>query len=162
MGVKIRQTTFSFGDKSGSQEVFLALRGLRTLKMPMEHFDLAGRDMAEWFGRQPKVKTVLHPAFASCPEHANWKRDFTGAAGLFGIVFQPCSDAQIRAFVEALHHFGIGVSWGGYESLVLPVKPVRNATPWPEGDQLVRFNIGLEDLDTLKADVAAALPLLNT
>ncbi|MEH6741380.1 MAG: PLP-dependent transferase, partial [Sulfitobacter sp.] len=98
----------------------------------------------------------------SCPEHANWKRDFTGAAGLFGIVFQPCSDAQIRAFVDALHHFGIGVSWGGYESLVLPVKPVRNATPWPDGDQLVRFNIGLEDLDTLKADVAAALPLLNT
>jgi len=161
IGTSIRKTTFAFGDKTGSQEVFLALRGLRTLKMRIEHFDRAGREMAGWLGDQPQVKTVLHPAFESCPGHAHWKRDFSGAAGLFGIVFHPCTDDQIRAFVDALHHFGIGVSWGGYESLVLPVKPVRIAVPWTEEGQLVRFNIGLEDLDSLKADLAAALPLLN-
>ena len=78
------------------------------------------------------------------------------------MVFHPCSDDQIRAFVDALHHFGIGVSWGGFESLVLPVKPVRTATAWDEPGQLVRFNIGFEDLDSLKADLADALPHLNT
>ena len=105
---------------------------------------------------------MLHPGLDSCPGHRFWKRDFTGAAGLFGVVFHPCSDTQIRAFVDALHHFGIGVSWGGYESLVLPVTPVRTAGTWTEQGQLVRFNIGLEDAATLKADLAAALPYLNT
>lgn len=162
IGTQIRKTTFAFGDKTGAQEVFLALRGLRTLNMRMKHFDHAGRDIATWLRAQPQVKTLLHPAFDSCPGHGNWVRDFSGAAGLFAVVFHPCTDAQIAAFVDALHHFGIGVSWGGYESLVLPVKPVRTAKPWTEDGQLVRFNIGLEDLDSLKADLAAALPLLNT
>ena len=158
----IRKTTMAIGDKTGGQEVFLALRGLRTLKMRMEHFDKAGRDMAQWFADQPQVKTVLHPAFKDCPGHANWLRDFSGASGLFGVVFHPCSDDQIRTFVDALHHFGIGVSWGGFESLVLPVTPQRSAGTWTQSGQLVRFNIGLEDLDTLKADLTAALPHLNT
>jgi cystathionine beta-lyase len=158
----IRKTTFAFGDKTGGQEVFLALRGLRTLKMRMEYFDRAGREMATWLSSQPQVKTILHPAFASCPGHAHWARDFSGAAGLFSVVFHPCSDEQVRAFVDALHHFGIGVSWGGYESLVLPVKPQRSADTWTNDGQLVRFNIGLEDIDSLKADLTAALPHLNT
>ncbi|MGB1236371.1 MAG: cystathionine beta-lyase, partial [Planktomarina sp.] len=154
-GAQIRKTVMAVGDKTGGQEVFLALRGLRTLKMRMEHFDRAGREMATWFAAQPQVKTVLHPAFESCPGHENWKRDFSGASGLFSVVFHPCSDDQIRAFVDALHHFGIGVSWGGYESLILPVTPVRSADTWNEDGQLIRFNIGLEDLDTLKADLTA-------
>lgn len=160
--MSIRKTVMAFGDKTGGQEVALALRGLRTLKIRMEHFDAAGREMADWFARQPQVKRVLHPAFASCPGHAFWQRDFSGAAGLFGVVFHPCTDDQIRAFVDALHHFGIGVSWGGFESLVLPVTPQRSAVTWAEDGQLVRFNIGLEDTGSLKADLAAALPLLNT
>lgn len=158
----IRKTVMAFGDKTGGQEVFLAPRGLRTLKLRMSHFDAAGREMAEWFAAQPQVKRVLHPGLESCPGHEFWKRDFSGAAGLFGVVFHPCEDAQIRAFVDGLHHFGIGVSWGGYESLVLPVKPQRSAGTWAEDGQLVRFNIGLEDTETLKADLAAALPHLNT
>ena len=158
----IRKTVMAVGDKTGGQEVALALRGLRTLKIRMEHFDKAGREMAAWFARQPQVKRVLHPALPSCPGHAFWQRDFSGAAGLFGVVFHPCGDDRIRAFVDALHHFGIGVSWGGYESLVLPVTPQRSAGTWTEEDQLVRFNIGLEDTDSLKADLAAALPLLNS
>lgn len=158
----IRKAVMQIGDKVGGQEIMLALRGLRTLKMRMAHVDRAGRDMADWFAEQHQVKTVLHPALPSCPGQAHWQRDFTGAAGLFGVVFHPCSDDQIRAFVDALHHFGIGVSWGGFESLVLPVKPVRTATAWDEPGQLVRFNIGFEDLDNLKADLADALPHLNT
>lgn len=157
----IRKTVMEVGDKTGGQEVFLALRGLRTLKLRMAHFDAAGREMAAWLAAQPQVKRVLHPAFPDCPGHEHWKRDFTGAAGLFAVVFHPCSDAQIAAFVDALHHFGIGVSWGGYESLVLPVTPQRSAGTWAEDGQLVRFNIGLEETASLKADLAAALPLLN-
>lgn len=158
---QIRNTVMAIGDKTGGQEVFLLLRGLRTLKIRMEAFDAAGREVAGWLAEQPQVKRVLHPAFDTCPGHAHWARDFSGAAGLFGVVFHPCSNDQVRAFVDALHHFGIGVSWGGYESLVLPVKPVRTGTTWDEDGQLIRFNIGLEDTETLKADLAAALPLLN-
>ncbi|MEM9267940.1 MAG: cystathionine beta-lyase, partial [Pseudomonadota bacterium] len=158
----IRQTVMAVGDKTGGQEVFLMLRGLRTLKIRMEAIDAAGRDMAAWMAEQPQVKRVLHPAFDTCPGHDHWARDFSGSAGLFGVVFHPCQDDQIRAFVDALHHFGIGVSWGGYESLVLPVNPLRVASPWTEDGQLVRFNIGLEDTGSLKADIAKALPLLNT
>ncbi len=158
----IRKTVMAVGDKTGGQEVFLALRGLRTLKMRMEYFDQVGREMAGWFTQQPQVKTVLHPALPSCPGHKNWARDFSGASGLFSVLFHPCSDEQIRSFVDGLHHFGIGVSWGGYESLVLPVSPQRSVGTWAEDGQLVRFNIGLEDLDSLKADLSASLSHLNT
>lgn len=161
-GPRIRKAVMQVGDKTGGQEIALALRGLRTMKMRLAHVDAAGREMARWFAEQPQVKRVLHPAFPDCPGHEFWARDFSGAAGLFSIVFHPCSDDQVRSFVDALHHFGIGVSWGGFESLVLPVKPVRTATDWDEPGQLVRFNIGFEDLESLKADLAAALPLLNT
>ena len=158
----IRKTVMSIGDKTGAQEVFLALRGLRTLNVRMEHFNSTGREMAHWFEQQSQVKRVLHPALESCTGHSNWQRDFTGASGLFGVVFHPCSDNQIRQFIDKLEHFGIGVSWGGYESLVLPVKPQRSANTWNEDGQLVRFNIGFENTDSLKADLAKALPILNS
>lgn len=159
---RIRKTVMSIGDKPGSQEVFLALRSLRTLKLRMQHVETAALDMAQWLARQPQVKAVLHPAFPGCPGHEFWKRDYSGAAGLFGVIFHPCADDQVRTFVDALHHFSIGVSWGGFESLVLPVNPVRSATQWNEPGQLVRFNIGFEDLQSLKDDLSAALPHLNT
>ncbi len=162
MHERIRKCVMAIGDKTGAQEIFLALRGLRTLNVRMLAIDAAARDVADWFAEQPQVKSMLHPAFESCPGHAYWKRDFSGAAGLFGVVFHPCSDEQIRAFVDGLDHFGIGVSWGGYESLVLPVKPRRTARQWDEPGQLVRFNIGLEDPASLKADLAKALTHLNS
>ncbi|MEO1316559.1 MAG: cystathionine beta-lyase [Pseudomonadota bacterium] len=161
IGSRIRRTVMQIGDRTGGQEVMLALRGLRTLKMRMEHVDRAGREMAAWFAAQPQVKRVLHPALPTCPGHEHWQRDFNGAAGLFGVIFHTESDEAVRAFVDALHHFGIGVSWGGFESLVLPVTPVRTATVWDEPGRLVRFNIGFEDTASLKADLAAALPLLD-
>ena len=157
----MRTTTFAFGDKTGSQEVFLALRGIRTLAMRVEYVNKAGLEIAQWLRNQPQVKRVLHPSLIECPGHEFWKRDCSGAAGLFGVLFHPCSDEQIRQFVDKLDHFGIGVSWGGYESLVLPVKPVRNSNSWNEDGQLVRFNIGFENLDSLKEDLEAALPLLK-
>ena len=157
----IRKAVMQIGDKTGGQEIMLALRGLRTLKLRMEYFDKAGREMANWFADQPQVKTVLHPALPSCPGHDNWARNFTGSASLFGVIFHTTSKSAIRAFVDALHHFGIGVSWGGYESLALPVTPVRTVTDWSETGQLVRFNIGLEDIGSLKADLINALPLLD-
>ncbi len=158
---RLRRAVMQLGEKPGGQEVALVLRGVRTLKIRMAQFDRAGREMAAWFAARPEVRRVLHPALPSCPGHAHWVRDFSGAGSLFGVVFQPCPAANVRAFVDALTHFGIGVSWGGYESLVLPMTPVRTARPWEEDGPLVRFSIGLEDLDTLKTDLAAALPRLG-
>lgn len=159
---KVRKTVMTLGDKPGAQEVFLSLRGLRTLAMRMAHVDTAGRDIAAFLADQPQTLRVLHPAFASCPGHSNWARDFTGAAGLFAVEFRATGQAAVHRFIDALQHFGIGVSWGGYESLVLPVTPNRTATPWTGHGYLVRFNIGFDDLDTLKADLTQALPHLNS
>lgn len=158
---RIRRTVFAIGDKPGGQEVFLALRGLRTLEMRMHQSDQAGRAIAGWLAERSQVSRVLHPAFQSCPGHDFWKRDFTGAASLFAVVFNPCSDSAVHRFVDCLKLFGIGVSWGGYESLVLPVKPVRTVSRWSAEGPLVRFHIGFENMDSLKADLAAALPLLD-
>ncbi|MEP5759409.1 MAG: cystathionine beta-lyase [Litoreibacter sp.] len=157
----IRKTVMTVGDKPGAQEVFLSLRGLRTLEMRMAHADKAGREIAGWLEKQDCTLRVLHPAFDSCPGHAFWVRDFTGASGLFGVLFDAVSKEAVTRFVDALQHFGIGVSWGGYESLVLPVIPVRDASEWSKPGHLVRFNIGLDNLDTLKTDLAQALPKLT-
>lgn len=157
----IRKAAMALGEKPGAQEVHLTLRGLRTLEMRMQRVNTAGTTVATWLRDQPQVARVLHPAFDECPGSAFWKRDFTGAAGLFGVIFKTTSDERIQQFVDTLEMFGIGVSWGGYESLVLPVKPTRTAVPWTESGQLVRFNIGFEDTSSLIADLAAALPILD-
>ncbi len=158
---QIRKCVMAYGDKIGSHEAFLALRGIRTLDIRMRAVNEAGLTVANWFAEQPQVKQVLHPALASCPGHQHWQTHCSGSAGLFGVVFQPTSDEKVHQFINALHHFGIGVSWGGFESLVLPVKPPRTATQWQEPGQLVRFNIGLENPESLIEDLAAALPLLQ-
>lgn len=152
----MRKTCLAFGEKVGAQDVFLALRGLRTLKMRMEHAQSQGLAIANWFAEQPHVLKVLHPAFEQCPGHNNWRRDFSGASGLFGIVFKPCGEANLRRFVDDLKMFGIGVSWGGFESLVLPVTPHRTAAPWTQEGHLVRFNIGNEDTASLIEDLEQA------
>lgn len=157
----MRKTVLAFGDKAGSQDVFLSLRGLRTLQMRMDAAQTAGLDIARWLDAQPQIDRVLHPALPDCPGHANWARDFTGAAGLFSVVTKPCDDAQLHRFVDGLSLFGIGVSWGGFESLVLPVVPHRTARPWTDPGRVIRFNIGFEHPDSLKADLAQALPHLD-
>lgn len=157
----MRRMCLAFGDKAGSQDVFLSLRGLRTLEMRMRAAERAGLEIARFLDAQPQIERILHPAFPDCPGHENWKKHFSGAAGLFSVVTKPCSDAQLHRFVDALNLFGIGVSWGGFESLVLPVTPVRTANPWTDDGRVIRFNIGFENTDSLKADLAQALPLLS-
>jgi len=129
--------------------------------MRMAHANDAGFKVAAWLKDRPQVLRMLHPAFADCPGHENWKRDFTGAAGLFSAVFRPCSDAQLHAFIDAMDMFGVGVSWGGFESLVLPVVPLRTATSWDREGRVVRFSIGHENTDSLIENIENALPLLG-
>lgn len=159
----IRKMALAIGDRAGSQDVFLSLRGLRTLQIRMKHHETAALSIANWLSEQHQVLKVLHPAFQECPGHEFWKRDFSGASGLFSVLFQPCCTEQLNRFIDSLKIYSLGVSWGGYESLALPVDPtgVRTACPWQEPGQLVRFSIGNEEIDDLIADLAQALPHLD-
>ncbi len=148
---------------AGPDDVFLALRGLRTLAVRLAHHQQSGLEMARWFSTRPEVARVLHPGLESDPGHAIWKRDFTGASGLFSIVLNPVPQKAVDAFLDALTLFGMGYSWGGFESLVIPFdcSAYRTATTWSPGGPALRFHIGLESLDDLKADLAAGFEVLN-
>ena len=148
---------------AGTEEMYLGLRGMRTLDVRLERHWRAGLEIAAWLEQRPEVSRVLHPALPSHPQHALWQRDFTGASGLFSIVLEPCAKPALAAMVEGLELFGMGASWGGYESLVLPfdASHARSATAWtPEGPTL-RLHIGLEDVDDLKADLEAGFARLT-
>ncbi|MCB1521229.1 MAG: cystathionine beta-lyase [Hyphomicrobiaceae bacterium] len=140
----------------GSEETYLALRGLRTLDVRLERHHSAGLAVARWLAERPEVARVMHPGLESDPGHAIWKRDFKGASGLFGFVLHPVAEAGLAAFVDHLEFFGMGYSWGGYESLILPFDPrsYRTATAWTEPGPALRIHIGLEDVEDLKADLA--------
>ncbi len=160
---KLRATFNAFAIGAGPDDAALALRGLRTLHLRLRAQEQAGLEIARWLAARPEVSRVLHPALPDHPSHALWKRDFTGASGVFSIVLKPASKAAVSAFVDNLELFGIGFSWGGYESLILPFDcaPYRTATAWaPEGPAL-RLSIGLEDVADLKADLAAGLARLR-
>lgn len=140
---------------AGPDDVFLALRGLRTLSVRLAAHQRAGLEMAHWFKARPEVARVLYPALPDDPGHAIWRRDFTGASGLFSVVLKPVPQAAVDAMLDSLKLFGMGYSWGGFESLVIPFdcSSYRTATRWaPEGPTL-RFHIGLESTDDLKADL---------
>ena len=147
----------ALGTCPGSEETYLGLRGLRTLDVRLARHNASALDMARWLGERPEVARVIHPGLASHPGHALWKRDFTGATGLFSIVLKPVSEKALAAFLDGLKLFGMGYSWGGYESLVIPFDPTsyRTATRWQEAGPALRFHIGLEAVDDLKADLAA-------
>ncbi|MES2752480.1 MAG: cystathionine beta-lyase [Pseudomonadota bacterium] len=148
---------------AGPDDVFLALRGLRTLAVRLAHHQQAALDMAKWFVARPEVLRVIHPALESDPGHAIWKRDFTGATGLFSIVLKPAPQKAVDAFLNALTLFGMGYSWGGFESLVIPFdcSSYRTATTWNPGGPTLRFHIGLENFDDLKADLASGFDVFN-
>lgn len=154
----LRQTAQQLGQIASPDDAYLANRGLRTLAVRMKAHEASALKIAQWLKTRPEVETVLHPALPDCPGHALWKRDFTGSAGLFSFVLKG-SKAKAAAFVDALELFGIGYSWGGFESLALPVHPetCRSAVPWDKARALVRLQIGLEDIDDLIADIGAAL-----
>jgi len=148
----------------GPEDVFLSLRGLRTLAVRLERHMTSGLKIARWLKTRPKVARVLYAALEGDPGHAIWKRDFKGASGLFSIVLKPCSPEAVAAFVEGLELFGIGASWGGFESLAIPFdcSKVRTATKWQPGGPTVRFHIGLEDPEDLIADLERGFARLNS
>ena len=139
----------------GPDDTFLALRGLRTLAVRLAHHQQSGLEMARWLAARPEVQRVLHPALETDPGHAIWKRDFKGASGLFSIVLQPAPQRAVDALLNALQLFGMGYSWGGFESLIIPFDcaSYRTATKWHPGGPALRLNIGLENTEDLKADL---------
>jgi cysteine-S-conjugate beta-lyase len=139
----------------GPDDIYLGLRGLRTLAVRLERHQRSGLEVARWLEQRPEVLRLLHPAMASHPGHALWKRDFAGASGLFSVVLKPVPHKAVYAFLDTLELFGIGASWGGYESLAIPFdcSSVRTATRWAPGGPTVRLHIGLEAVEDLIADL---------
>ena len=148
---------------SGPDDVFLALRGVRTLGVRLAQHHRSGLEMARWLAARPEVIDVLHPALESHPGHAIWKRDFTGASGLFSIVLQPRPQAAVDAMLDTLTLFGMGYSWGGFESLAIPFDcaSYRTATRWAPGGPTLRLHIGLENVEDLKADLERGFAAFN-
>lgn len=155
----LRRTTHSLGHCVSPDDAFLASRGLRTLALRLKAHGENGLAVARWLETRPEVARVLHPALPSCPGHALFARDFVGASGLFAFVLDGGDDAARIALVDGLRHFGIGYSWGGFESLALPVDPaaLRTATRWQAAGPVVRLHIGIEDPTDLIADLARGL-----
>jgi cysteine-S-conjugate beta-lyase len=139
----------------GPDDVYLGQRGLRTLAVRLDRHQDSALAVARWLEQRPEVLRLLHPALPSHPGHKLWKRDFSGASGLFSMVVKPVPQKAVYAFLDALHLFGIGASWGGYESLAIPFDctSLRTATRWAPGGPTVRFHIGLEAVEDLIADL---------
>jgi cystathionine beta-lyase len=152
-----------FGLCPGPEDVYLGLRGLRSLSVRLERHQRSGLALAEWLAGRKEVARVIHPALAGDPGHALWTRDFTGASGLFSIVLQPYSRQALAAMLDGLDLFGMGYSWGGYESLILPFDPstYRSATTWEAKGPALRLHAGLEDVEDLKADLDAGFARLT-
>lgn len=161
---KLRATTNELGQSAGPDDVYLAQRGLRTMAVRLKQHWETGVQLAQWVARQPEVQRVLHPALPGDPGHALWKRDFRGACGLFGIVLKPVKHEAFAAMVDGLELYGIGASWGGYESLVVPFSPakLRTATQWPDPGPCFRIHAGLEHVDDLIADLEAGFKRLRS
>ena len=156
---KLERASWDLGHGVSPDDAWLASRGLRTMAVRLRQHQENALKVAHWLRDQPQVAAVLHPALSDCPGHALWTRDFTGASGLFSFGLRGGGDAERTRFIERLELFGLGYSWGGYESLVVPVDPasIRTATSWRADGPLVRLHIGLEDPDDLIEDLARAL-----
>lgn len=151
----IQTVAWDLGMAVSPDDAWLASRGLRTMAVRLRQHEQSALRVARWLKEQPWVGRVLHPGLPDCPGHEIWKRDFKGSSGLFSFELRDADPARRGAFVDSLTLFGVGYSWGGYESLVLPVDPVRTVSK-PPAPNLVRLHIGLEDPEDLIADLAAA------
>jgi cystathionine beta-lyase len=159
----LRSTWENMGVFVAPEDAFLTTRGLRTLRLRLREQEASGLDLARWLQGRPEVLRVLHPALADDPGHALWRRDFTGCSSLFTFVLKPVSMTAVAAMLDHLALFGMGASWGGYESLVLPFDCAgyRTVTRWEPGGPCVRIHIGLEDPEDLKADLDAGFARLR-
>jgi cystathionine beta-lyase len=152
-------TTRMLGQHASPDDAWLGLRGLRTMGVRLRQHQASALRIARWLEEQPQVARVLHPALPGCPGHELWKRDYKGASGLFAFVLRGGGEAERARLIDGLRHFGIGYSWGGFESLAVPIDPKRVRTVrQPQGDgPMVRLHIGLEDPEDLVADLAEGL-----
>ena len=160
---RVLATHGDLGINPGPEDVYLALRGLRTMGIRLERHMESGIRVAKWLQSRPEVLRVLHPALESDPGHAIWKRVFSGACGLFSFILKPEAAKNIGAFFDELALFGMGYSWGGFESLAIPFdcSGYRTATKWNPGGPAVRLHIGLEDPDDLITDLAEGVAKLG-
>jgi cystathionine beta-lyase len=158
---RIEMAHMRLGLGIGMDDAYLVLRGLPTLKLRFDAHDAGARKVATWLKARKEISKVLHPAFADCPGHATWQRDFTGAGGLFSVLFdERYTEEQTDRFIDSLKLFKIGYSWGGAGSLCVPYRIQNMRKNWTDKGQLIRFNIGLEDPQNLIADIEQALGTL--
>ena len=159
----VKATHTNLGLCPGPEDAYLALRGLRTLGVRLQRHWESGLTMAAWLKARPEVLRIMHPALPGDPGFDLWQRDFTGASGLFSILLQPVSKTALCAMLDGLELFGMGYSWGGYESLIVPFDPrgYRTAVPWTGTGAALRLHIGLEDVEDLKQDLAAGFERLH-
>ena len=155
----LRDTSYALGQVASPDDCWLAARGLRTMAVRLKQHDANALRIARWLADQPGVARVLHPALPSCPGHETFLRDFRGASGLFSFILDGGGEAARAALIDGLDHFGIGYSWGGFESLALPIDPHRHrsATKRDDAGPMIRLQIGLEDADDLIADLDRGL-----
>ena len=160
---KVKTMAVALGNCAGTEELYLGLRGLRTLSVRLARHQETGIKLAQWLQARPEVSRVIHPALASDSNHALWKRDFSGANGLFAMILKPAGKDAVAAMLDGMKLFGMGFSWGGFESLILPVEPwiSRTATEWTETGPYIRIHAGLEDAEDLIADLDAGFARLN-
>lgn len=158
---QVRDTHGNLGLCTGPDDINLAQRGLRTLAIRLDRHQKNAMMVATWLQSRAEVRQVLHPALPDCPGHEIWKRDFTGASGLFGVELQPFTSEAIAAMLNGLALFGMGWSWGGYESLIVTAHPHRTAKPLTHNGPLLRLHIGLEDPEELIEDLASGFNRLN-
>jgi len=151
----IKAGLYALGISAGSEELYLGLRGMRTLQVRLERHWKSGLEIANWLNERPEVSSIIHPAHESHPGHHIWKRDFTGATGLFSVILHPAPKEKVHAMLNGYRLIGMGWSWGGYESLVIPFDPgsYRTATKWTAEGPALRYHIGLEDIDDIKQDL---------
>ncbi|MBT5047367.1 MAG: cystathionine beta-lyase [Rhodospirillaceae bacterium] len=162
---QVRQSASDLGANAGPDDVYLALRGLRTIGVRMRQHYENGMKLAQWLQARPEVEAVLHPGLPEFPSHELWKRDFTGACGLFGVLLKPFPEKALAAMLDDLAYYGMGASWGGFESLILLTDPaaIRVATKerWETAGPTLRIHAGLEDIDDLIDDLEKGFERMN-
>jgi cystathionine beta-lyase len=155
----VEETRATLGGCPGSEETYLGLRGLRTLAVRLDRHQRSALEVARWLGTRPEVERILHPALPTDPGHALWKAQYKGASGLFSIILKPTPRKALAAMLDGLDLFGMGYSWGGFESLIVPFNPT--ATQWTAEGPALRLHVGLDDVGDLIADLEAGFERLN-